>query len=167
MIHDFKGLVHTLAAIAAMLIGAVVFLRPKGGAAHRRLGYAFSACMGLLIATSFSIYRLTGGFNFLHVFSVLSTIGLAFGLSYAFRRRPEGRWMLAHYYWMSWSYIGLLAAFVAEISTRVAMPYVASHFGSKYLMGFWMVVGAATGVVVVAGRAVVNRNRPGSRAAPG
>ncbi len=160
MIHDLKGWIHTVAAVAAMAFGAVVFLRPKGGPVHRFLGYAYSLCMLVLIATSFSIYRLTGGFNFLHGASIMSSIGVAFGFAHAFLRRPRNSWILRHFFFMSWSYIGLLAAFVAEISTRVAMPYVARRFGSGSLLPFWCIVALATAIVVAVGWRLVNQNRP-------
>lgn len=159
MIHDLKGLIHTAAAIAAMVLGAIVFLKPKGGRVHRFLGYAYSLCMLLLIATSFMIYRLTGGFNFLHGASIASSVGVAFGFGHAFLRRPRATWLVRHYFFMSWSYIGLLAAFVAEISTRVAMPYVARRFGSGSLLAFWCIVALASAAVVIAGAVLVNRNR--------
>jgi uncharacterized membrane protein len=159
MIHDLKGLIHTAAAVAAMVLGAVVFFRPKGGRVHRLLGYAYTLCMLLLIATSFMIYRLTGGFNFLHGASIASSMGVAFGFGHAFLRRPRDTWLVRHYFFMSWSYIGLLAAFVAEISTRVAMPYVARRFGGGSLLVFWCIVALASAAVVIAGARLVNRNR--------
>ena len=160
MIHDLKGLIHTAAAVAAILIGAVVFIRPKGGIPHRFLGYAYALSMLTVIATSFAIYRLTGRFNFLHGASIVSTITVGFGLIHAITRKPKEMWYVLHYYWMSWSFIGLLAALVAEVSTRVALPFVTVSFGQRYLIGFWCVVGVATLFVVLVGRHLVNKHSP-------
>jgi hypothetical protein len=160
MIHDLKGLVHTVAASAAILIGAVIFLRPKGGRAHRWFGYAYSLCMLTVVVTSFTIYRLTGRFNFLHGAAIASSISLSFGLAHAVLRWPRELWQVWHYYWMSWSFIGLVAAFVAEISTRVAMPYIVAHVGRSYLLGFWVVVGLASLLVFAIGIYLVNRHAP-------
>ena len=64
MIHNLTGFIHTAAASIAILIGTLVFFRPKGGPVHRMLGYVYSLCMLTVVVTSFSLYRLTGGFNF-------------------------------------------------------------------------------------------------------
>lgn len=160
MIHDFTGLIHTLAASSAVVVGAVVFLRPKGGVWHRRLGYVYSFCMLIVIATSFAIYRLTGGFNFLHGAAIASSISVGFGFGHAILRMPKEMWYVLHFYWMSWSFIGLLAALVAEVATRIALPFVIARFGRSSLFSFWCVVGVATLIVVLVGRHLVNRHSP-------
>jgi len=160
MVHDLTGLVHIVAASLAVLVGAVVFLRPKGGAWHRRLGYVYLVSMLVMIATAFSIYRLTGRFNFLHGAALASSITLGFGFGHAFLRKPRETWYGLHFYWMSWSYIGLLAALVAELSTRIALPFVYAKFGPAYLVGFWWVVGLTTMLVVLVGRHQVKKHRP-------
>lgn len=169
MIHDTTGLVHTVMAFAAMLLGGLIFLRPKGGAPHRRLGYAYAICMLGVIVTSFAMYNLTGRFNGLHGAAIASAMTLGFGLLHAISRKPAGLWYDFHYYWMSWSFIGLIAAFVAELATRVAMPLVVARFGRSSLTGFWCVVGAATLLVVLVGYRFVVKHRPtsSSRGRPG
>jgi len=113
-----------------------------------------------VILTSFLIFRLTGHFNFLHGAAIVSSITLGFGFGYAFLRKPTNGWYAWHFYCMSWSFIGLLAAFVAEISTRLAFPFVASKFGKSYFLGFWCVVGLATFLVVMVGRYLVAKHSP-------
>jgi len=160
MIHDLTGLIHTLAASIALLVGAVVFLRPKGGRWHRWLGYAYSLCMLTVIVTSFAIYRLTGRFNILHGAAIASSISVGFGFCHAFLRKPKEIWYLLHFYWMSWSFIGLLAALVAEIATRIALPFIIARFGRSHLFGFWCVVGVVTLLVVLVGAHLVNKHSP-------
>ena len=160
MIHDLTGLIHTSAASLALLVGAVVFLRPKGGLWHRRLGYVYSLCMLTVIVTSFAIYRLTGRFNFLHGAAIASSISVGFGFGHAFLRKPRELWYVLHFYWMSWSFIGLLAALVAEIAARIALPFIIARFGRSYLLGFWCVVGVATLLVVLVGGHLVNKHSP-------
>ncbi len=70
--------------------------------------------MIVMLVTSFAIYSLTGGFNILHVAAIMSSLCLALGLKYAVTRRPQHMWYELHYHWTCWSYVGLLAAFVAE-----------------------------------------------------
>lgn len=107
------GALHTAAAVLALATGLVVFLRPKGSRAHRVIGYTYVASMATLLVTAFFIYRLFGRFGPFHVAAVISSATVLAGFLPAFRRRPEGRWVESHYHYMSWSYIGLLAAGVA------------------------------------------------------
>ena len=160
MTHDLTGVIHTLAASIAILVGAVVFLRPKGGPWHRRLGYAYVLCMLIVIVTALAIYRLTGRFNVLHGAAVASSISIGCGFSHAWLRKPHGMWHVWHFYWMSWSFIGLLAAFVAEMATRVARPWMVASFGGSSLGSFWSVVGTVTLLVVFVGGHLVNTHRP-------
>ncbi len=55
------GWLHTGCAVVALLTGAMVLLRPKGTAAHRRLGWAYAGSMLGLNVTALLIYRLFGG----------------------------------------------------------------------------------------------------------
>lgn len=153
---------HTVAAFAAMLFGAIVLLRTKGGASHRRWGYAYAASMGVMLITSFAMYGLTGGFNVLHVAAIASSLTLAIGLRYAIIRRPRNLWYALHYRWMSWSYVGLLAAFVAESATRLAMPYLDARFEDFSRGLFWLLVGLASATVVALGGRQIRRNAPNS-----
>lgn len=164
MIHDLTGLIHTVTAMLAMAIGAVIFLRPKGGSRHRKLGYVYSTAMVVMLITAFMLYRLTGGFNALHIAAIMSSITIAFGLKFAIRRRPAHGWYFFHYLWMSWSYVGLLAAFVAELSTRVAMPLVVEKFGPESRTVFWIIVGFASALVIFTGSRLINRHHPPSPA---
>ena len=158
MIHSTFGLIHTLAAITALLAGLLVFLRPKAGTLHRRIGYVYSAAMVIMIATALWIYQLTGSFNLLHAFALVSTVQLSCGLYHVIARRPRGAWMKAHFEWMCGSYIGLCAALVAETSTRVLMPWLHDR-GVRSFGWFWAIVGAVTFAVVWAGQVLMNRNR--------
>lgn len=143
-----------------MIIGAVVLLRPKGGQKHRLLGYVYVSLMTIMLMTSFALYRLTGGFNVLHISSIMSTGCLVMGIKYAITRRPENHWFALHYNWMSWSYVGLIAAFVAETSTRVALPYLATKYADFSMGLFWLIVGTASALVIWIGARFIHRFAP-------
>src|SRR5215207_937355 len=113
------GSIHTALGVAALACGLAVVLRPKGTRRHRIVGWAYVASMGGLFATSFLIYRLFGGFGPFHWLAVVGTATLAGGLAPVLFRRPRSSWMERHYYLMSYSYLGLLAATAAEIVTRM------------------------------------------------
>ena len=147
-----------IAAVAALLIGLCIFLRPKATTLHKILGYVYSVSMLTMLITALSIYRLTSSFNLLHAFAILSTIQLSRGLYHAISRKPKGAWLAPHYRWMSYSYIGLCAALVAEGSARVLMPYLHDH-GIQSFGWFWVIVGIATFAVVSIGQFLMQRNR--------
>lgn len=159
MFHSDIGLVHVIAAVIALLSGLLIFLRKKAGAVHRFLGYVYSTSMLVMLATALSIYQLTGAFNLLHGFALISTAQLGKGLYHAITRRPKGAWLDSHYQWIIGSYIGLCAALVAESATRFIMPYLHDHYGVQSFGWFWAVVGIATFLVVWVGQFLMNRNR--------
>ena len=145
------GIVHTAFGAVALLCGLTVVLRPKGTRWHRAVGWAYVASMAGLFGTAFLIYRLFGRFGPFHWAAIVGAATLAGGLLPVLRRRPRGAWVERHYYLMSYSYLGLLAATGAEIATRV--PGVAFTAGAV----------VASLVVVGGGAAVIHRTAPGVR----
>lgn len=160
MIGSTTGLIHLTSSFLAMGVGAIIFLRPKAGALHRRLGYVYAASMLTVNVTALLIYRVTGGFNFFHAFALISLAGVGLGLRHAITRRPKETWLISHYYWMTWSYAGLMAAFVAESGTRMVLPFLRAR-GVEFSMGlFWAVVGLLSFAVIFTGRVLINRHSP-------
>lgn len=144
---DAFGLIHTLLGIAALLLGLAVVLQQKGTRVHRRIGQGYVLSMLLLNATALMIYDLYGRFGPFHVASVVSLATLGAGFVPVYFHRPTG-WMPLHAMFMCWSYAGLVAAFLAEIATRV--PGV--RFGSG--------VAAATALVLVGGAILIHTRVP-------
>ncbi len=91
----------------------------KGTPRHRVIGYAYTSAMILLNATSFWMYELYGRFGPFHGAAIASLATIAAGVVPAILRRPQTEWMSLHAYFMCWSYVGLVAAFIAEIAVRV------------------------------------------------
>lgn len=149
------GQVHFLTALVALATGAFVVLRPKGSAQHRRTGWAYATSMIALNATALSIYTLTGSFGPFHLAALVSLATLAAGLLPARRRRGRHpMWLVQHYYFMSYSYLGLVAAAVAETATR--WPAIQEVAGGPTVV-FWITVAVASATVFIAGGIVVRR----------
>jgi uncharacterized membrane protein len=157
MVQDSTGIIHLTAAIVALLAGAAIFFRRKGTKLHRCLGYLYAIAMITVVTTALLIYRLTHSFNVLHFFAVVATPPLLIGLAAAIRRKPG--WRERHYRWMSWSYVGLFAAFAAETATRVIVPYCRHHFGITSPGFFWALVFGMSGVVSIIGAELIRRNQ--------
>lgn len=74
------------------------------------------------------------------------------------RRRPADGWLERHYFFVTHSYLGLVAAGIAETSTRVLGPHA---FVGRPTPLFWVAVVLATIFVFVVGSRIIK-----SRAAP-
>lgn len=74
--------IHAFAAIAALLLGAVVLFRRKGTPLHKAMGRVWAALM--LVTAGSAIFineiRLIGPFSPIHIFSVVTFVGLAYGI---------------------------------------------------------------------------------------
>lgn len=165
MIHDSLGMLHLVAALASVVLGAVVLMRRKGTRWHRRLGHAYATLMLSTNLSALFITRLTGEFNLLHAFAVLSLTTVTIGVFAAWKRWPGEGWFEMHYRAMAWSYIGLWAALVSESATRILLPWMRDA-GISPKGWFWPLVGIATFVVVLIGALWLERRRGAWRAPP-
>lgn len=166
------GVFHLAAAILAIASGAaVLLLTRKGGRRHRQLGWFYVGSMAAVNVTALLIYKLFGGFGPFHVAALVSlvTVGAGTLVAMTARRRrlardAKGRehFVEAHYWWMTFSYVGLIAAFASEVITR--------HPGTRNALGgpginFALAVGAATFLVVGVGATLI-RARASASLAP-
>ena len=118
---DVLGLIHTGFGFLAILLGALVVARRKGSRMHRITGRLYFLAMLGLNGTALLIYDLFGGFGPFHWLALASLATVVAGLVVAMRKRPAGAWLRIHAEVMSWSYVGLLAAAVSEVTTRVLL----------------------------------------------
>ena len=160
------GLIHTVAALAGLAVGAAVLFTRKGTRRHRQLGWAYVVSMLLLNVTALLIYRLFGRLGPFHVGAVFSLLTVVAGTVAAIgarraraRRTPveRARALERHYQFMTWSYVGLAAAAVSEIATR--LPALRPR--PEQLLAFSITVALSTLVVVVVGALLIRRRRAG------
>ena len=142
---DPFGLFHASLGLAAILLGLGVVLGRKGGAAHRRIGVAYTLAMVLLNVTALLIYDLFGRFGPFHWLALLSLATIIAGFVPAWLRRPE-HWLDIHARCMSWSYAGVVAAFASEIGARLP--------GVRFVDG---VVWPGAGVLLIAAVLIYGR----------
>lgn len=146
IIHSPTGWVHFISASIAVITGTIVILNTKGTTFHKRVGYVYGISMLILNITAFGIYRLFGGFGIFHVLALVSLFALFGGMYPVFFRSKVKDWYMQHLETMSWSVVGLYAAFVAEMGVR--------FFDSKV---FFIVVGVASGLVCWIGAILIKR----------
>lgn len=78
-------LTHTVAALAAIALGAAMFLARKGTFLHRVAGRSWVALMLVVAFSSFWI-KSSGNFSWIHLLSVAVPVLLAAGVYFAIRR---------------------------------------------------------------------------------
>jgi len=152
------GTMHTVLAMLCIAIGGIQLLRPKGGAVHRALGYAYVYAMILADGAVMLIYRFTGQFNLFHVGALVNFACIVLAMVPVLRSpRPAG-WRLHHYYWIAWSYVGLLAAAATELIARTSQLATRGQI--------WVLSALMTMLVTVVGSFLIRRNRPPSPPRP-
>ena len=92
---------HVAAAVLALGVGALVFLRRKGTPVHRWTGRTWAALMLAVAITSFWITGADGRYSWIHGLSVFVTAGVPFAVYLA----ASGK-IAAHRRLMSGMYIG-------------------------------------------------------------
>lgn len=145
IVGDLTGLIHLVASFAAMASGIYVFASPKGGQKHRRIGYTYVASMVILNVTAFMIYRLYGKFGLFHWLSIVSSLTIIAGM-YPILTKKGKNYVSNHFSFMYWSVIGLYAAFMAEIFSRLP-KFILTQSGEPMVV-FYKLVGIATALVM-------------------
>lgn len=160
------GSIHLAFSLLAVAFGALVLRLPKGTRWHRTWGHGYAWSMLGVVATSFAMFNMTGRVTPFHIAAVVAGLTLIAGLYTVLRRRPKKNWIEAHATWMAWSYVGLMAAFVAESLTRFVMPALASTIARNSLWSaFWTLVALGTFGTVAIGATWLRRALPASIAA--
>ena len=74
--------VHVAGAVFGLVVGAIIFLLPKGTGFHRFLGWSWVSAMVVVAVTSvLMIADFKTGINALHVFTAVTVLSLWGGLS--------------------------------------------------------------------------------------
>lgn len=107
--------VHFIAALAAMVIGAVQLARPKGTAGHRVIGWTWAALMMVVVLSSLWIPAFLA-FTWIHLFTLFVIVTLPLALYSAHRGEVAG-----HAKGMRGIYIGglIVAGVFAFVPGRV------------------------------------------------
>lgn len=139
------GYIHLFFSIIAMITGLVVVFNTKGTLFHKKIGYLYVASMLFLNLTSFLISNFNG-FSIFHFFAIVSLFTILAGMYPALKKKKN--WLAYHYYFMSWSVVGLYCAFWSEVGTRFV----------KNMQDFWWAVAIATFATAFVGAQIINKN---------
>ena len=117
---------HLVAAVSALLVGAVVLVLPKGTPTHRRTATAYVLALVLVDVAALSLHR-EAAFGVFHVLAVASLGTIAVGLGPLLLGKRSPMAITTHAYCMTWSYAGLVAAGCGQLAVTVgrdAEPWV-------------------------------------------
>lgn len=123
------GWIHTIACMAALVLGAWNIAARKRTAAHRRHGTWYAVTMIIAMISSFAVYRFDlpvvprpnstiGGFGIFHWLSVATLVSTLIGY-YGASRQRRGFWAYAHPVAMMVSYYLLIGGLINELFVRV------------------------------------------------
>ena len=136
------GAVHVVAASLALGLGLAILARHKGGATHIRLGRLYIATMIAVGVPALFVYEITGGPGAFHVLAVISLATTTLGwLSARSRAAGDDRGVVAHATFMTWSWIGVVTAGLAQLAN--------SQWPDRSPLPVLIVVGVVTAVGAV------------------
>lgn len=141
---SFIGWLHALACAVALIIGARVLWRAKGGASHRRDGQRYLCVMIVVNLTALGIYRI-GSFNVFHILALCTLASLAIAFASARWRKPGRYWLRIHLSAIVFSYYQLIGGLINEAFVRVP----ALH-GERALTGLTQGVAMMVSLMILA-----------------
>lgn len=116
--------VHLLAALAALVIGTVILMQPKGRGLHKLLGWAWVAAMGTTAVSSLFITSLNGSaYSLVHILSGWTVVALPMAV-FAIRNRN----VTAHRRAMT-------GMFVGGLLVAGALAFLPGRFMFEFLFG--------------------------------
>ena len=152
------GAIHTVLAISGIVVGLIQFLRAKRSPNHRARGYAFVYTMLIADGAAMLVFQFTEKLNILHIGAMTNLVCIVAAMIPVLRSPRPSNWKNQHYCWMSWSYVGLLAAAATELVVRT------SHLATREQA--WTATAATSALVTVIGYVFINRYRPASESQP-
>jgi uncharacterized membrane protein len=112
------GWVHLLASLAALAVGMLVLLRPKGTPVHKRRGRVYALTLLVTSLTALGIYR-RGIFFFPHWLAIATLIVTTTGVLAAHFKMPRKAWLHLHLTCLLTSLYILVGGGVNEMFLRV------------------------------------------------
>jgi len=110
------ALCHVVAAVSALVLGAVMILREKGTPSHRVFGSGYVVLLVAVNAAALLLHR-EASFGVFHVLSLVSLVTVLVGVVPMVTGARSPAVIARHAYFMVWSYAGLVAAGVGQLAT--------------------------------------------------
>lgn len=154
IISGWLGAIHVVLASLSIITGAIVLFKRKGTKWHKRYGYVYAVSMLLMNITAIPLTTLFGGFGPFHFFILISLPTVLAAMYFPLFARHKDNWLVNHFEFMSWSYVGLIAAFFAEVVMRI--PIVLAFESNNTIIAS---VFALSGLTMWGGAFLIKRYR--------
>jgi uncharacterized membrane protein len=148
------GWIHTIACVAALVLGAWNIVAVKGTRTHKRCGTGYTVAMVVAMLCAFGVYRFDlpvvhrpgatiGGFGVFHWMSVAALVLTVVGY-YAASRQRRSLWAYTHPVAMIVSYYLLLGGLINELFVRVNVlrPFAFVVVNGRMIFGTTLAVEA-------------------------
>lgn len=145
---DWQGVAavgHVMAAVTALVVGAVVLALPKGVGRHRPVGSTYVVCLVFVDVAALSVHR-EATFGVFHALAVISLLTIAAGVLPLLLGSRSPLAVNMHAYCMTWSYAGLVAAGCGQLTASTASD-----------IGAWTTPTVICSVLVVSGLLIFSR----------
>lgn len=127
-------LLHVCSAILATLLGAIALAQPKGSPWHKLAGYCFFVSMLTTDITGF-LFLPKHGFSFFQLLSLWNLTTLVAGI-YFVAKKPGQDWLLKHFYFVNYAYLGVVAAAAARVPQLFGIaPDLSALIGIGFVFG--------------------------------
>jgi uncharacterized membrane protein len=154
IISGWLGASHVFLATLALFTGAIVLLNKKGTSLHKKYGYTYVISMLLMNITAIPLSTLFGGLGPFHFFVLISLPTVLVAIYFPMFARHKKNWLSNHFEFMAWSYVGLVAAFFAEVVVRI--PIILAIESNN---GIIASVFALSGVTMWGGSFLIKKHR--------
>ena len=162
--------IHVVAALTAIVVGAIVFLLPKGDRRHRRFACVYVAAMlvttGVVAFVPATVLRFgDSGWGFFHLFILVGGISSVVGIVSLLKWRQTGNpaWLRSHQIRFAMSYAGLLMAGFSQLATNPRFGLVGSMTSGTFWLAFAATNLSILGVAILIVRRYLCRGDPRRR----
>jgi len=140
--------VHIASAALALLLGVLVIAQPKGTRRHIVTGRLYGLAMFTLNGAALLGYFVHDRWGPFHTLALISLATLAAGMLPFLLGHRSASDVARHGYFMAWSYVGLLAAGVSQLTTKTLAQ------------GPWISVALPSAIVVLIGGFLIHSRLP-------
>ncbi|GGW79713.1 DUF2306 domain-containing protein [Alteromonas halophila] len=123
---DVLSFLHILFAVVGLISGAIAIAKRKGDVFHTWIGRTFVASMVFVNVSAFAMWP-KYGFSFFQPLALWNLIWLLLGYYYA-AKKPNKKWLVNHFYFIAYAYVGVLAAAIARIPASLGFAPAEAAF---------------------------------------
>lgn len=129
-------IIHVGSVLISYVAAYFVFIKPKGGKDHKLIGKTYAIFMLIASFSSLGIYKATGGINIFHFLALVTISSILAGCQsiIKYKKSSEPKWLVKHYFNMTYSFMGLNLAALAQASRGLDFDTSMQHIIFNVIM---------------------------------